>query len=169
MQMTNCITFKYQRLLIVLLLCIFPFAVSAEQWIYKDLIDPAKVIRIETNPDNMAVDGKMVAAKFCLLDSEYICIRAGDFTFYFPKEIKPSMTSWKVDGRSYKVSSSHSASFFGVEYEVYVVTQEVPKGLIYYIYSKMAGLLAIGGKGSGTSTMYLLDSRCGYGAAADCN
>lgn len=156
------------RILIALLAYLVSFNVSAAQWVYKDVLDQERVIRIETNPDNMAVDGKMSAAKYCSADSEYICIRADDFSFHFPKEINSTMRSWSVDGCSYSVSSHHSASYFGVEHEVYVITQDIPNGTIYYLYSKEGGLLAIGGKGSDASTMYLLDSKCGYGAPADC-
>ncbi len=159
---------NYMRFFMTLLACLISLSVSAEQWIYKDIIDQERVIRIETNPDNMAVDGKMSSATFCAADAEYICIRADDFSFHFPKYISSSTRSWSVDGCSYSVSSHHHASYFGVKYEVYVVTKDIGNGTIYYLYSKEGGLLGIGGKGADTSTMYLVDSKCGYGASLTC-
>ena len=157
------------RFLVMLLACLFSMSISAEQWIYRGLFDRERVIRIETNPDNMAIDGSMRVAQFCSQDSEYICIRTDGFAFYFPKKISSSMKSWSAGGFAYNVSSMRSASYLGVKYDVFVIMQEVQKGSLFYLYSEKGGLLALGGKGVDTSMVYLLESKCGYGASADCN
>jgi hypothetical protein len=142
----------------------------AEQWLYINPLQPRQLFSIETKPDSFGIDDVRFDAEFCTVTSEFICIKSSHFQFYVPKDLSDSRRSWTVNGLTYVVKSLSVISLFGMEDVVYFIDRsDKGEGVLRFLYSKHRGLIGMGGLTDNSSAIFLLDVRCGFGAAPDCS
>ena len=146
---------------------------AAEEWVYANPIEPTRYYTIETNPDSFGVRDVRDEAKFCAAESADICIKSRDFELHIPKRLSSPTDTWTRSGVTYTATvMKHPWRFLGVEDKtVYEIEKPNPsgKGTLRFLYSSSRGLIGMGGFTDTTSGVFLLQSKCGFGAPSSCS
>ena len=147
--------------------CYIPNA-QAEQWVYRNPLDRVTIIRIQTNPNRFGIQDVLVKAKFCAKKSKYTCINSKVFKFAIPKFISKSRKSWTKNRITYDLVEIREINFFGIRDSVYIIDDRIKAEEIRFIYSRNRGLIGFGGYSKKYKNIFLIDSKCGFGAPMRC-
>lgn len=152
--------------LVVLVSC--AQSIKADEWQYVDPLHPSELYGISSEPSLFGIDDLYYEAEICTDEDKYICIKAKGFEFYVPRNLIGNKSSWVVNDIKYEANMHEYYSLLGTTGNVYFVDQLTKKHSIRFIYSKSRGLIAMGGSSSDKSRLFLLTTKCGFGANSTC-
>jgi hypothetical protein len=144
---------------------------SGDVYTFRDSVFPEKRISIDISGKNFLVADSALKMSVCQDSDEFLCVVTDAFAFFVPKKIEQGQREWSVKAHKYVVESIERYGILGWNGSLMRIRGESTNGVTYFLYSKHAGLVGISivAKNSGSHTTYLLDGKCGYGAAPACN
>jgi len=140
---------------------------NSDKWHYLDPLRPSDSYTIQEGPDQFQINDVIIPANLCKKEEPYICIRSQEFNFYVPKNLAGSSSSWEVDGVKYKASLNKRVELLGLIDEFYLIRKDSSAKTIF-IYSKIRGLIGMGGYSGSSSRLFLSIRNCGFGASDSC-
>lgn len=161
---------NYKKLLLItfffVLKCTY---VYAQQWTYTDPLKPFDSFSIQNEPNAFGINDVIFDAIICGNKSQYICIETAGFSFHVPKNLLSSMKSWVVNENHYKSHFYKQLQIFGLQDKIFLIDKKEGNKTIRFLFSKKRGLIGMGGFSEKYSSMFLVNSYCGFGAPEKCN
>ncbi|WP_027159876.1 hypothetical protein [Methylobacter luteus] len=140
----------------------------AQQWFYVDPIKPSDSFSIQINPNTFGINDVLIEAVICDRKSKYICIEAPGFSFHVPKNLSSSLNSWRINEIEYISHLNKRLQIFGLKDQIFLIDKKEGNNTIRFLFSKKRGLIGIGGFSAKSSSIFLLDIYCGFGASGQC-
>lgn len=143
-----------------------PGYLTAEQWLYTNPLDTKDMARIEKNPDSFSLGDVAFEAHFCGSQKDLICIKSRGFQFAVPRDINNSPSSWSFNKQKYIIKGKNTLTIFGDKYDVFLIDEVLNENKLRFLYSSTNGLIGFGGISN--KKIYLINSKCGFGASKRC-
>jgi len=151
--------------LILLLASTLTFAGSIAE--YVNVADPKTYITLETQPDRFVLIDVASNAIICSPKDKFICFETAGFQFAVPYDLSDSAT-WTFKGINYKVSKKLKSPIMGKDGPFWLIEQS-GEHTLWFVYSKISGLIMLGGLGQPGGAIFMLVQSCGFGASVNCS
>lgn len=96
------------------------------------------------------------------------CIEMGSLVISFPRDRISLGDSWVCKGRRFRVVRAMDAYIIGEKYGSYVIYDGDNEEGYWFLFSQKKGMLAIGARGKGGYTTFMLEERCGFFSSPEC-
>jgi hypothetical protein len=161
---------KLITIVVTLFLAAYSCCASAQQlWVYTNPASPVNYFIIQTSPGGVGLGDALDTAEFCKPGDQYACFASPALEFSVPHNLSKTTSSWEVRGKKYTIESIKVRRYLGIAENIYRITAKLNGTTMYYLYSRHRGLMGFGGiAADGKAGVFLLESKCGFAAAADC-
>jgi hypothetical protein len=131
---------------------------------------PRSTIELDRKNDQIVLDGHSVSgASACPSSSKFHCFGVPSSLFVFPRSGISEQSAWEYDGHKFNVQRKVKGQVLGRRYSAFLVKSQRNDDGYWYLYSPVDGLLAFGLKNATTSSAFILEGRCGFGAKKGCS
>lgn len=166
--MVNCRIALYIRVTIVGVVAFLSACSAApETFVYRELRSGI-AITLDMSKGIVTNEHTERSISACDSASGFFCIMDG-FTFVVPRNFSPESKTWKYKDRVFKHVRTDRIKLFGEEISAHRIEYAEGDAILWYLFAEHRGLVSFGSAVNGsTTTAYVLETKCGFGASARC-